>query len=171
MVEIRKATVNDATLLAEIGKKSFIESHGRSASEADINSYVNEKYTVQVFVEELSNPENNYHIIFYNEIPAGYSKIIFNVGHKNFEPTNLTKLERLYLLKEFYHLKLGYQLLNFNINLSKQNKQHGMWLFVWKENLQAVNFYLKAGFKITGSHDFKISETHSNPNHQMLLEY
>jgi diamine N-acetyltransferase len=80
-------------------------------------------------------------------------------------------MERLYLLKQFYNLKLGAALLHFNIDLSKRNNQAGMWLFTWKENMRAVNFYQKNGFVIIGSHDFKISETHSNPNHLMLLRF
>jgi ribosomal protein S18 acetylase RimI-like enzyme len=46
-----------------------------------------------------------------------------------------------------------------------------MWLFVWKENQRAIHFYKKAGFHIIGSYDFRLTETHSNPNHQMLLKY
>jgi ribosomal protein S18 acetylase RimI-like enzyme len=46
-----------------------------------------------------------------------------------------------------------------------------MWLYTWTGNERAVSFYLKAGFKIIGSHNFKISATHSNPNHRMLLEF
>ena len=67
--------------------------------------------------------------------------------------------------------KLGYQLFDFNVNLSKEHNQNGMWLFVWIENKRAVSFYEKTGFKIIGSHDFFLSKTHSNPNHQMLLDY
>jgi ribosomal protein S18 acetylase RimI-like enzyme len=84
---------------------------------------------------------------------------------------NLAKLERIYLLKEFYDLKLGSALFNFNVDLSKQNNQMGMWLFVWKQNLRAVNFYKKNRFAIIGSYNFKISETHSNPNYQMFLKF
>lgn len=40
-----------------------------------------------------------------------------------------------------------------------------------EKNHRAVNFYLKTGFQITGSYDFKLSDTHSNPNHRMLLLY
>lgn len=80
-------------------------------------------------------------------------------------------MERIYLLKEFYGLQLGLELFQFNVNLSKSNGQKGMWLFVWKENKRAVNFYQKMGFKIIGEHDFRISPNHTNPNHQMLLLY
>ena len=75
------------------------------------------------------------------------------------------------MLKEFYGLQLGLELFEFNLNLSKQQDQEGMWLFVWKENQRALSFYKKNKFRIIGSHDFKLSETHANPNHLMFLEY
>lgn len=171
MITIVKATTDNAALLADIGGISFIESHGHSAGAADINTYVKEKYTPAALSKEINDPKNIYHIIYHDGQPAGYSKIIFNTPHSNILQENITKLERIYLLKEFYQLKLGYQLLQFNIDLSKKNNQAGMWLYVWKENHRAVNFYTKTGFTIIGSYDFKLTETHSNPNHQMLLLY
>ncbi|MEO6707056.1 MAG: hypothetical protein ABIN04_14540, partial [Ginsengibacter sp.] len=69
-----------------------------------------------------------------------------------------------------YDLKLGYNLFEFNRNLARTNNQKGIWLFVWKENERAIRFYKKNGFEVIGNFDFKISETHSNPNYQMLLK-
>lgn len=171
MTTIIKATTNEATLLADIGKKTFVESHGNSASAADIGSYVSGKFSFDIIKEELSNAKNILHIIYYKGQPAGYSKIIFNTPHPNIAAQNITKLERLYLLKEFYNLKLGLMLFEFIVDLSKKSGQAGTWLYVWKENKRAVNFYKKAGFVIVGHTDFKISETHSNPNFHMYLEY
>ncbi len=171
MTAIVKATENDFKLLADIGRQTFIESHGESAKKSDIDFYIKQKYSYSVFEQELADLNNIYHLIYYENQPAGYSKIILNSPHPNIQLKNVTKLERLYLLKHFYKLKLGSALFNFNIELSKSNDQSGIWLFVWKENHRAVNFYIKNGFEITGSYDFKISETHSNPNHQMFLKY
>ncbi len=171
MISIAKAKVEDAHLLVDLGSKTFIESHGHSASKADIDNYVNEKFNINVVMQELADRKNIYHIIYHNRRPAGYSKIIFNENHSGIQNGDVTKLERLYLLKEFFDLKLGHQLLEFNISLSEQYNQEGMWLFVWKENLRAVRFYQKAGFEIVGSYDFKLTDSHSNPNHQMLLTY
>ncbi|MBC7830133.1 MAG: GNAT family N-acetyltransferase [Chitinophagaceae bacterium] len=171
MTFIVKADEGDFQLLADIGKRSYIESHGSSAAAQDINMYVAEKYNNEEVKKELADHENIYHIISYDKKPAGYSKIIFDSPYSNIQFKDVTKLERLYLLKEFYSLKLGFELLEFNIELSKQNNQSGMWLFVWKENHRAVNFYKKYGFEIIGSYDFPITEAHSNPNHQMLLKY
>jgi ribosomal protein S18 acetylase RimI-like enzyme len=171
MFSIIKAEDQHIQLLSAIGKTSFIESHGSSASADDIQQYVNAKYTPEVFQMELNDAKNSYHLIHYQNEPAGYSKIILNEKFAHIQLENVTKLERLYLLKEFYNLKLGYELLNYNIELAKQNNQDGMWLFVWKENHQAYNFYKKMGFEIVGDYSFKISETHSNPNYQMLLRF
>jgi ribosomal protein S18 acetylase RimI-like enzyme len=171
MISIVKAKAEDFQLLADIGKVSFIESHGNSASPEVIDSYVNAKYNYDLFKQELNESQNIYHIIYYDKQPAGYSKIILNSQHSNIQIESITKLERLYLLKEFYNLKIGLQLFDFNIEFSKQNNQKGIWLFVWKENQRAVSFYKKNGFEIIGSYDFKLTENHSNPNHQMLLMY
>lgn len=171
MTSIVKAEADDYQVLADIGKQSFIESHGSSASEEDINNYVSKTYREDIIREELNDPKNIYHIMYHDEQPAGYSKIIYNASHHNVELPNVTKLDRIYLLEKFHGLRSGYELLNFNIELSVKNNQSGMWLFVWKENHRAVRFYEKTGFKIIGSYDFKISDTHSNPNHQMFLKY
>ena len=125
----------------------------------------------EFFQAELEDEKNIYHIIYNNNTPAGFSKIILNQAHPLIPLQNVTKLERLYILKRYYNLKLGAKLFRFNLLLSKENQQSGMWLFVWKENSRAIRFYEKKGFKIIGSHDFKISERHSNPNHVMYLEY
>ena len=171
MTSIVKANEEDFQLLADIGKISYIESNGSSAKAEDINMYLNEKYNYEVFKDELRDLNNIYHIIYHDNQPAGYSKIILNTPHPDIPIKNVTKLERLYLLKEFYGLKSGFELFNLNLELSKSSNQAGMWLFVWKENHRAISFYKKMGFKIIGSYDFKLTETHSNPNHHMFLKY
>lgn len=171
MITIQKATRENIPLLCEIGKITFLDSHGHSATAADIDQYVRNKYNGQEFSKELSDPRNIYHIICFDGQPAGFSKIIFNTTPPGIDLKNVTKLERIYLLKDFYSKKLGYKLFQFNLELAKMNNQHGMWLFVWKENQRAFGFYKKTGFKIIGSYDFQISATHFNPNHIMLLTF
>ena len=80
-------------------------------------------------------------------------------------------MSRLYLLKDFYGQNLGKILFDFNIEFSKQYNQTGIWLAVWIENDKAIKFYTKMGFTIVGSYDFRISATHTNPNHILYLEY
>ena len=171
MFTILQATPQNVALLSTLATTTFLQSHGHSAPAADINNYITAKYNEAVLKEELNDPQNIYHIIYYGEKPAGYSKIVYNQPYENSALQNITKLERIYILQEFYNVQLGKALFQFNVVLAKQNKQAGMWLYVWKENTRAFNFYTRAGFTIIGSHNFKISATHANPNHQLLLMF
>jgi ribosomal protein S18 acetylase RimI-like enzyme len=171
LFQIIRATTKDAKLLSKVGKASFLVAHGHSASKEDIKNYVALNFSEDNFLLELENPENLYFLISYNNKIAGYSKIVLNTVNENITATNTTLLSRIYLLKEFYGLHLGKELLNFNVNFSKQNKQSGIWLAVWIENKRAINFYQKMGFLKVGKYDFKISETHYNPNHILYLEF
>jgi ribosomal protein S18 acetylase RimI-like enzyme len=171
MTKIVKVTPKHCEVLVQIAKTSFLEAHGKSASKEDIDSYVSKNFNRMVFLQELENPEYIYYILYDKNQAVGYSKIILNSENTNINQQRITKLERLYLLKDFYGKNLGVELFNFNIQLSKNNKQKGMWLAVWTENQRAIHFYTKNGCKIVGSYNFKISETHSNPNHIMYLEF
>jgi ribosomal protein S18 acetylase RimI-like enzyme len=170
MISIKQATISDTPLLLEIAIPALIESHGHSAPPEDINAYIALKFTKEVLEEELSDPKNIFHIIYYNEQPAGYSKIIFNTPHEAVEDQQVAKLERLYLLESFYGKGLGAALFNFLIDLSKKEQQEGIWLQVWTENKRAIAFYEKSGFVVKAKTFFKVSETHSNPNHLMYCK-
>lgn len=171
MIKIVKATIEDCPILVKLSKQTFLESHGNSASKKDVSSFITNTYNREAFNEEMQNSNNVYHILYFNNEIAGYSKIVLNTPNKNINEQNVTKLDRLYLLKKFYGKNLGVQFLGFNIEFSKKRQQKGVWLAVWVENFRAINFYKKMDFKIVGSFDFKISDTHSNPNHIMFLNY
>lgn len=171
MINIRLATVADAHLLSVIAPQTHMESHGHSAKAEHHELYISKKLSVDAFTNELTNPENIYHIISVDDIAAGYSKIILNCNHSLITGQPVTKLERIYLLKPYYGMDAGKQLLDYNVSLSKEQHQQGMWLHVWTENHRAFAFYQKHGFNIIGSYDFEVSPTHFNPNHVMYLKY
>lgn len=171
MISIRVPDIQDAELLSAIGKKTFVESHGHSASTEDIMAYTTSVYEVEKVKSELLNTGFIYRLIYTENQMAGYSKIIPDTPVSCIPEENITKLDRLYLLREYYNLKLGWKLLDCNIKLSQDRGQQGMWLYSWIENKRAIDFYTKAGFMIVGHYDFKISDSHSNPNHIMYLKF
>lgn len=168
---IRRATEDDTETIAAIGRVAVADAHRLSCSAADLAQYLAENYNQEVIKDELNNAANIYHILYYNDTPAGFSKIVLNAAHENINETNATKLDRIYLLSDFYDLKLGHRLLHHNIALSKSAQQSGMWLFTWIGNERAISFYKRNGFEIIGAHSFRVSGTHYNPNHHMLLRY
>jgi ribosomal protein S18 acetylase RimI-like enzyme len=170
-IVIKRATTADYAAIVSIGRIAVEEAHRDSSPAADLNDYMTKNYNDIAIQAELNNPENIYHLLYYKTRPIGFSKIILNVEHPNIQLKNITKLDRIYIQKEFFGLKLGYELLKFNVAFTKEHHQSGMWLFTWIGNQRAIDFYIKTGFEIIGTHNFQVSKTHSNPNHHMLLWY
>lgn len=171
MIEIIQPNILHAPIITELGAKSFIESHGHSASETDIRNYVSMHFNLSIFEKELSDPQNVYHLVFVNSVPAAYSKLRLNTPMPGNDEKHLCKLDRLYALKDFYDTGIGKHLFDVNVQYAKTHQQNGMWLYVWTENHRAIKFYEKQGFENAGDTYFKISETHSNPNYFMLLNF
>lgn len=171
MIRLKPLTVDDAAILAEIGGISLIQSHGHSAAPEVMNAYREKAFSVEACRAELLDEANIFYGAYYNDSLAGYSKIIFNGPHPDVRLQPVTKLERLYLLKDFYDKKLGHRLLEKAIELSKAHGDKGMWLDVWKKNERAIRFYEKKGFKTVGESAFVLTETHQNPIWVMLLSY
>lgn len=169
MISVKRATAEDHRPIVAIGKIAVAEAHRDSTSAENLNEYLEKNYNDHAIKEELDDPDNIYHMISYNGNPVGFSKIILNAKEPGIVAENVTKLDRIYLLKEFYGLKLGLELLNFNTRLAVNNKQSGIWLYTWIGNTRAIDFYLKAGFTIIGSHKFYVTDTTYNLNHLMFL--
>lgn len=171
MTSIIRATIEHSSIILNIGKQAWVDAHGHSASKEDIDTYLSKNYTEGAIIDQLSNDNNLYHIIFHNNQPAGFSKVILNKPNTNVTAQDISVLDRIYLLNSFQGLKLGSKLLAFNIDLAKENAQSGIWLAAWIENKKAISFYKKRGFEIVGKYDFPISSTHVNPNHIMYLSF
>ncbi len=171
MIRIAPATEHDIADIVRLGYTEVEKAHRASCAPNILAVYLNNNYNELAIRAELLDERNVYHVLWYKEEPVGFSKIVFHQNHPNIEISPSAKLDRIYVSSAFHDKKLGAELLRFNIELAKQHRQQGMWLFTWIGNERAIRFYTKFGFEIIGSHWFKVSETHSNENHHMLLRW
>jgi ribosomal protein S18 acetylase RimI-like enzyme len=162
---------DDAALISRLAIQTFRESHGTSAAEKDILDYETKRLNVDLFKEELQDPKNIFRVVYLSNVPVAFSKEVFNTPNPKIKEQAVCKLEKLYVLKEYYDQKIGQPLFDLNVELAKTAGQKGMWLYVWTENKRALRFYEKQGFKNIANTLFKVSETHSNPNYWMYLEF
>jgi diamine N-acetyltransferase len=167
---IEKPSAADIVELTKVAITTFRQSHGHSSPEEDLENYISQNFTEANFLAEIQNPLNDYHLLIVENKIVGYSKIRLNHSIEGYDQ-NITKLERIYLLEEVHGSGLGKVFFDFNVSISKDAGQKGIWLYVWVDNHRAIKFYNKMGFEIVGSYDFAISKTHSNPNHQMYLSF
>lgn len=171
MISIIKAREEDNKVIVSIGQNSVAEAHKGSCPQEDLDAYIAANYNDAAIKSELNNSTNIYHILYYHDKAVGFSKIILNAQHNNIKLENAAKLDRIYLLNDYQGLKLGFELLKHNVDFAKNNGQTAIWLYTWTGNSKAINFYNKFGFEVVGSHNFYVTPTSSNLNHQMLLSF
>ena len=67
MIHIRKASIQDANILTDVGFQSFKSAHGHSAPKKDIEEYMSLNFNETNFTKELSEEKNHFYLISYNE--------------------------------------------------------------------------------------------------------
>ena len=170
-ITIVRAKLEDAELLAYLGRKTFYDSQYNCAPDDDVSYFLDMTYSKKKFTTALQDTHNIYHLVYYNNEIAGFSNIVCNCANPHVTEQKITKLDRLYLLEEFQGKKIGNTLFDFNLNLSKEAGDKGVWLVVWDGNYKAIDFYEKRGFNEVGKYDFVISKTHTNSIPTMYLKY
>lgn len=145
--------------------------HGHAAPKPFIDDYIARNFNAKQIQHEIQDPNNQIYVLVYEQKIVGFSKVMLDFANENIAEKNVTKMERIYLLQEYYGLGLGQRLFEFNVALAKKQGQVGMWLHVWIENRRAIQFYRKMGMLSVGSYDFPVSQDHTNPNHVMYLSW
>lgn len=157
MINIRTANSADAEMLALLSRVTYTESHGEYIeNKMHLFNYENEAFSVVKVRDELNDSNIIYDILYYNDFPVGYSKLVLNATNENISSKNICRLERIYVLYDFIHLKVGHQLMNLAFDKAKQGGFDILWLSVYIKNDRAIRFYEKNEFENVGALNFMV---------------
>ncbi|MBU3012162.1 GNAT family N-acetyltransferase [Polaribacter vadi] len=160
MIEIRRATENDATYIALLGRITYTESHGDYIeNKKNLLDFYNTYYAVSQIKKELNDINNLFWIVFSDELPIGFAKLCLNVNTSNLEDKNYCKLQRLYILNDFIGFKIGTQLQDIILKKAVELNYKKIWLTAYYKNTKGIKFYKRYDFKKVGSIDFYVGET------------
>ena len=151
---IRRATINDAATLAELGATTFIEAFGHLYVPADLNAFVDDSHSVDAYASALANPgyalwiaERDGHAIGYAQAgPCGLPHADVQAGDG--------ELKRLYLLRSAYNGGVGALLFEQAQGWLERDGPRRLWISVWSENIGAQRFYGRYGFQHAGEYEF-----------------
>ena len=158
MIKIKQTDEADTEVLALLGRLTWAESHGQYVDDKnDVSKYLDENFSVAKTSQNMSNPNIHYYILYSNDLPVGYVKLINNTEQKHVVSKNAVQLERIFILKDFIPLKVGQQLLTYVEEQAKALKFDTMWLSVYIKNNRAIRFYEKNEYKNVGDLNFKVN--------------
>lgn len=151
---IRQATINDLVLLQEISRQTFSETYASVNTAENMEQYISTVFSSENLAAELSNPNTAFYFAVTNDTITGYLKLNFNTAPANLKTTNAVEVERIYVLKAMQGKKLGQLLLNKAIAVAQEKHADYIWLGVWENNINAIEFYTKNGLVPFGQHIF-----------------
>lgn len=158
-LEIRIAKKEDAVQIAVLGKVTFTETFGHLFRDPqDLLDYYKATFSENKIEKSFSKSNNLYWIAFADRLPVGYAKLKLNSPSEFNTNQNSCQLQKLYVLKDFLSMKIGFQLQNQLLEKATLYGCKFIWLSVLNENTRAINFYIKNGFVEIGTHDFDIGK-------------
>jgi len=166
---IRQATEEDAKLLTDLAYTTFWDAfahHPKNAPD-DLNHYMRQAFNQEQITSELADAKNIFLIAEIDGEAAGYSKIIIDNIEPGITATRPVELSRLYAHQKHLGQGVGQTLMDACFERARAEDRDVMWLGVWEYNPRAQRFYEKNGFRVVGSHVFRLGE---DPQTDLLMQ-
>ena len=159
MVTIRSATIKDITTISRLGKKTFDQSFGSLfADPNDVKEYLDQSFDLIKLKRSFAKPTNYYWLVNKGNKAVGYAKVQVSASSDFISSTNVCKLQRTYILKEYLGDGIGTRLHQIILDKARELGYEYIWLSVLKSNEKATRFYERKDYKIIGEHPFTIGK-------------
>jgi ribosomal protein S18 acetylase RimI-like enzyme len=152
------ATPEDAELLAELSETTFRHTYAPFNRPGDIDLECERSFSKAVIEAELQDPDIRYWLAREDETALGYVKLRFAPCPSPFAEGKHLEVSRLYVRETAKGRGIGKRLLDQALATARQSGCNGVWLGVWKENLPAIGFYEKRGFRLVGETTYLLGE-------------
>lgn len=155
-IKITQCLSSDLEDLRNISRSTFISSYAHKNEPAGFNAYVEKAFDINQLKNELETKNSFFYFVFSEAQLIGYLKLNIAPAQSDFNDPFSLEIERIYLLKAFQGKGIGRQVMHFIEDQARQHSKSYIWLGVWTKNPEAVRFYEKLGFAITGVHNFVV---------------
>jgi ribosomal protein S18 acetylase RimI-like enzyme len=161
-IVIRIGEAKDASALSKIGAKLFNQTYAGKMPSKDLASYIAEEFGYDQQIAVLKNFEVTTLLAEHAGKLVGYAQVRRKPIPVESVSNVVIELWRIYLDKSSHGRGVG-KLLLLEVNkTARAMSSDQIWLGVWEENIQAISFYEKHGFKTVGSQEFYVGAEKQN---------
>ena len=152
-VNLKAITLNDSRALLKLMQNIYVPPHKHLWQDGG-DWYVKNTFNSDILKEELNEKNATYYFVEYQNKRRGILRIIHDIPFKGFEDKKATKLHRIYLDPKIHGEGIGKLLMDWSSLEAIKNNSQLLWLEAMDTQEQALKFYKKLGYQITG--DFKL---------------
>jgi diamine N-acetyltransferase len=145
--------VESVEMLSNLAQKAYRDHYLHLWKDDNADWYVNKCFLVEPLTQELNDPNNKFYIVFENEKPLGFLKLVLNYPlsiNDKIEPSMLY-LERIYFIKEAVGRGIGEKTMQLAFQKAAEWMYHGLWLSAMDSSLKPIAFYKRMGFEIAAT--------------------
>jgi ribosomal protein S18 acetylase RimI-like enzyme len=143
---IRRATLDDAAALAELGARTFHDAFDTHNQIENVDAYVARTYGERQQREEIASPDGA------TVVAEEEGRLIAFAQLRRVD--DAVELARFYVDQRWHGRGVAQSLMAAVYDAARELGSHRLWLGVWEHNARAIAFYAKYGFRGTGSHPF-----------------
>lgn len=158
MVSIKICSAEDAPIIADLSRQTFYETFAPVNTKENMDKFMNEQFTREKLVAEVSEPGNIFLLAYDDDTPAGYAKL--KEGEKLAELDNRPSIElvRIYAASSAIGKGVGSALMKECMAIAARLGKEILWLGVWENNQRAIDFYTRWGFEKFSTHIFLLGD-------------
>ncbi len=143
-----------APLIAAIGRETYKDTYQHLTSHEVMVSYLEDSFSVDGIRNGLADPESLTFLITEEGNSAAFLKINFAPSQTDFNLEDSMELQRIYVRNEYKKRGYGKILIEKAVSEARKRACSSIWLSVWQKNLEAIQFYEKMGFSVSGTRVF-----------------
>jgi ribosomal protein S18 acetylase RimI-like enzyme len=153
-IKIREAGPADAEFVADMARRTFIDSFAHHNSEENMRIFLEEQNPKERQMAEVGAAGRHFLIAYFGEEPAGYVSLRIVHPPKELQGEKAIEIVQIYSEKKLIGKGVGAALMQAALELAQQKGFDWVWLGVWEHNHRAQAFYRKWGFERFGDHVF-----------------
>ncbi len=157
---IRRATPDDAEVLASLGAATFTETFGHLYPPEDLQTYLTGAHSAGAWTRMLKDRERAVWLATLTDAtPIGFIVVgacKLPIEHRD---SAAGEVQQLYVLARYHNLRLGSRLMDLGLEWLAAQGRAPLYVGVWSENFGAQRFYRRYGFEKVGEYGFPVGKT------------
>lgn len=159
MRHVRRATADDAEVVAAIGAALFRQAYEGEISDEQIREYVANDFARARVRDDLNDPNIVTLLAVDDGEAIAFAQLRLNPAPVETSARAGIELWRFYVERAYHGTSVAQALMREALAAARGMGPTDIWLSVWERNPRAIRFYEKAGFRHVGFHDFRIGAT------------
>lgn len=155
---IRRGEALDASLLAELGARTFSDTFAVDNTPEDMADYLASAFSPEQQAAELADSQCLFQIAETGGVAVGYAMLRSGNVLDSVTGNRPIELVRLYVSRECLGRGVGAALMRACLSEAKLRGYKTLWLGVWEHNQRARAFYRRWNFHDVGTHVFQLGE-------------